>query len=162
MWQWNSQTPIFADSLLDCVDTTWDDLGGGRHTWVIGLEAQNDVPVGIEDEGVSPHRDGWEVGGRDVGLLERAGFLLGPPEDLEVVPVEVEGVAARVDVVDDDVDDLVLLEDEGVGVLAVHSGVGGEVARAQGCVEGRDLCRRVCYVVEEGAARVSACRVSAI
>ena len=39
--------------------------------------------------------------------------------------MQVEGVTAGVVVVDDDVDDLVAFEDEGVGIGGVDGGVGG-------------------------------------
>lgn len=44
---------------------------------------------------------------------------------MEGVAVQVERVTAGVIVVDDDVDNLVAFEDEGVGVGGVDGGVGG-------------------------------------
>jgi hypothetical protein len=62
-----------------------------------------------------------------------------------------EGMLARVEVVDHDVNDLVLFEDEGVRVGAVDGGVGREFAGGQDRVEGGDLGGDVGYVVEERA-----------
>ena len=58
---------------------------------------------------------------------------------------------ARIGVVEDDVDDLAALEDEGVGVGAVDGGVGGGGAGAEGSEKGRDFGADVGDVVEEGA-----------
>ena len=61
-----------------------------------------------------------------------------------------EGVFAGVVVVEDDVDDVALLEDEGVGVRAVDVRVVRCFASCEGRVEGRDFWGDVAYVVEEG------------
>lgn len=81
-------------------------------TWVVGTEAQNDVAVRIQDESVTTHGGRRVVGRRDVRVLERAGFFLRAIERLEVMAVQVEGVAARVEVVDDDLHDLAPLKHE--------------------------------------------------
>ena len=114
---------------------------------VVGAEAQYDVAVGVHHEGVAAHGDGGEGFVADVvaGEFVRAG------DGLEGVAVEVEGVFAGVFVVEDDVDDLVFGEDEGVGVGAVDGGVGGGGAGAHYCEEGGDFGADVGYVVEEGA-----------
>jgi hypothetical protein len=125
-----------------------------KHTRVVSLEPQYNVTVRIENKRVSPHRDGREVGCGDVGLLEEAGLFLGPPERLEVVAVEMKGMTARVDVVDDDVDNLVLLEDERMGVLAVDFGISRLVAGTENCVQRGNLGSCVGYVIEEGAVAV--------
>jgi hypothetical protein len=69
------------------------------------------------------------------------------------VAVQVEWVLAWVVVVDDDVDDLVVREDEGVRELAVDAGIGGNVASAEGGEESGDFGGLVGDVVEEGAGR---------
>lgn len=120
------------------------------NTRVIGLEAQDDIAVGVEDEGISSHGDGGEGGGGNVGVLKGASFFFGAVEGLEVVPVEMEGMTAWVDVVDDDFDDLVFFQDEAVRVGAVNGWVGGEGAGGEGRVEGWDFGVGVGYVVEEG------------
>lgn len=97
-------------------------------TWIIGAKSQNDVPVRIQDKRVPPHRDSGEIGLRDIGVLKRAGLFLGAVDRLEMVSVQVERVTARVEVVDDDLDDLALFEDEGVRVGPVDAWVRGEGA----------------------------------
>ena len=113
---------------------------------VVGAETNDEVAVGSDHEGVAAHGDGGEGLVADVV----AGFLLGADDGLEVVAVEVEGVLARVVVVEDDFDDLVLLEDEGVGVGGVDGGVEGGGAGRQGGVEGGHFGADVGDVVEEG------------
>jgi hypothetical protein len=56
---------------------------------------------------------------------------------------------AGVEVVDDDLDDLVLLEDEWMSVLAVHLVARGAVCWAQDGVQSRDLTGCVGYVVKK-------------
>jgi len=58
---------------------------------------------------------------------------------LEVVAVHVDWVAARVTVVDYDLDDVVVVDDERICVLAVDDGVGSFFAGVQDGVQARDL-----------------------
>lgn len=67
-----------------------------------------------------------------------------------------EGVLSWVVVVEDDFDDLVVGEDELVGVGAVDHGVGGVCACGEDGVEGWDFGSDVGLVVEEGAVCMSA------
>ena len=113
---------------------------------VIGAETDDEVAVGADHEGVAAHGDGGECLVADV--VSR--FFLGADDGLEVVAVEVEGVFAWVVVVEDDLDDLVLLEDEGVGVGGVDGGVEGGGAGGEGGVEGGHFGADVGDVVEEG------------
>lgn len=89
-------------------------------TRIVSAESQNDIPLRIQDQRVATHGKPREVGIRDVRVLERAGLLLGSVYRLEVVPVEMEGVAPRVEVVDDDLHDFPPVEDERVRVRPVH------------------------------------------
>lgn len=114
--------------------------------WVVGAEADDEVAIRADHEGVAAHGDGGEGFVADVV----SGFLLGADDGLEVVAVKVEGVLARVIVVEDDFDDLVLLEDEGVGVGGVDGGVEGGGAGGEGGVEGGHFGADVGDVVEEG------------
>ena len=65
--------------------------------------------------------------------------------------MQVEGVAASVVVVEDDVDDLVAFEDEGVAVGRVDGGIGGILAWGEGGVAGGDFGCNVRDGVEGGA-----------
>lgn len=69
---------------------------------------------------------------------------------LERVAVKMDGMAARVEVVDDNLDDFALLQDKGAGELSVDGGVVCEIARGEGRVEGGHLGLSVGDVVEEG------------
>ena len=114
--------------------------------WVVGAEAEDDVAVWGRHEGISLHRDGR----KGFVAYPVTGILLGARNGLESVAVEVERVAAFVVVVEDDFNDVVLFEDEGVGVGAVDDGIGGEGAGSKGSVESWDFGTRVGVVVEEG------------
>lgn len=118
---------------------------------VVGSEAQDNVAVGPDKEGVAAHwnlRDGLIVG----KVASRFG---GPYNSLEGVAVKVEGVFAGIIVVQDDFDSLSLLENKGIGVVAIDHGIGGEIRRSKGCVERRNLWRNVRHIVEEGTALIS-------
>ena len=119
------------------------------HARVVGAEPHHHIAVGPHHQGVAAHGHGGE--GDVARGVEDAGVVAAAPDGLEGVPVQVERVLTRVVVVDDDVDDLVLREDEGVRELAVDAGVGGGVAAAEGGEEGGDLGGLVGDVVEEGA-----------
>lgn len=70
-----------------------------RDARVVNFEADDCVPVSVDEDGVSPHRGGWSVflvvGGDGEGWP-----VIGTPararDDLEVVAVHVEGVGAPV------------------------------------------------------------------
>lgn len=66
--------------------------------------------------------------------------------------VEMERMASRIKIVDDNLHDLVLLQHKRVGIVAVHLGDVGIIARRQGRVETWHLGGRVSDVVEESAA----------
>ena len=80
--------------------------------------------------------------------VEEARFFLRAGDDLEDVAVQVEGVFAWVVVVEDYFDDLVLGEDEGVGVVSVDERVCCVGAGGKGGVESGDLRRNVGNVVD--------------
>lgn len=126
--------------------------GVKKVTWIVCHEPQHEKALGIQDHRVPPHGHRGEVGLGDVGVGVEAGVLVGAVDDLEVVAVQMERVLARVVVVDDNLDDLALVQDEGARVGPVDVNGGGEAARAQDGVEGGDLGGFVRYVVEEGAA----------
>lgn len=91
-----------------------------RRIWIIGTEAEDEVSVRSDEDGISLH---WNFGeGFVVGVV--AGAIGRTHDCLEDVAVEMEGVAAGVVVVEDDFNDFVFLEDEGVGVDAVDGGIG--------------------------------------
>lgn len=103
---------------------------------VLGLEAQNGVGVAHDGDGVAARGLLVEAGAGDAGPDACAGS--GASDDLEVVAVEVEGVVGFVVVVDDDVDDVTVVHDEGVDG-AVDEGVGVVLAGGGGRVEGGHL-----------------------
>lgn len=66
--------------------------------------------------------------------------------------VKVEGMFASVVVVEDDLDDLILAEDEGIGIGTVDEGVYRSRIGGHGGVEGRDNWADVSAVIEKGTA----------
>lgn len=129
------------------------------HARVVGAEAQRDVAVGVNEDGVAAHGDRWVRGcgcvveeHRLVVRVVEAGGFGGSGDELEVVRVQVEGVLAGVVVVHDDLDDLAVLEDEGVRVDAVDARVGDYLGgRGEDGVECWDFLVDVGDVVEECA-----------
>jgi hypothetical protein len=160
MWQWKSQTRISEVSLralvLGAERVRTKERGGGL-IWVVGAESDDEVSAGVDHEGVSAHGYRGEVG-VVVGLVVACVF--GAAQDgLEGVPVEMKGMAAGVVVVDDYFDDLVLLEDEWVGIFAVDGGVVGICATCKGCVKSGDFGSDVGDIVEECTGETFSCFV---
>lgn len=129
------------------------------HTGVIGLEAHNEVTLGREHKGISPGRVLRErgvvrgiIGDRiTVGVvIEMRSIRRVPIDHLEGMTVKMEWVGTGVAVVEDDLDDLVPLQHDGVRVVAVDSGVCGLVTRGHDGVQGGDFGSGVGDVVEEG------------
>ena len=112
---------------------------------IVRLVPHHHIPARIDLDDIASHRLGGEaalLAGVGTGVFGGAG------DDLEVVAVEMHGVAAGVVVVDDDFDDLVGFGDEGVGVGAVDKGVGGGLAGREGGEEGGHFLLEVGYLVE--------------
>ena len=63
-------------------------------------------------------------------------------------------MVARIVVVDDDLNPLVMLENHGVSVLAIDLRVGGKVARGQSSVQGRHLGHNIGDIIEGGLVAV--------
>ena len=99
-----------------------------------------------DHEGVSSHG----CGGKGLIADVVASVVVAARYGLESVAVEMEGVFAGVVVVDDDIDNVVLFQDEGVCVGAVDVGVCCRRSGCESCVQGRYLGRYVGDVVKEG------------
>lgn len=69
---------------------------------------------------------------------------------LKRVAMQMDRMTARVEVVDDNLDDFVLLQDKRAGELSVDGGIVCEIARGEGRVESGHLGLSVGDVVEEG------------
>ncbi|TKW49549.1 hypothetical protein CTA1_5576 [Colletotrichum tanaceti] len=132
------------------------------HAGVVGAEADDEVAVALDEEGVAAHGVAGEGEAGAGAVREGAGVLFGAVDDLELVAVQVKGVLAVVLVVEDDLDDVVAPEHVGDRVGAVGArvrGVGG--ADGEGGVERGDLGQDVRLVVEEGAA-LGVCAVAEV
>lgn len=90
-----------------------------RLIWVVGAEAEDEVSVWSDEDGVSLHRDF----GESFVVAVVAGVVGGAHDCLEGVAVEVKGMSTGVAVVEDDFDHFVSLQDEGIRVDAVNGGV---------------------------------------
>lgn len=123
---------------------------GRRHTGIIGSETHNDITIRPHDEGISPHRHTYKVALGEILIRKRTGFFLGAVDGLERVAVKMDGMTARVEVVDDNLDDFALLQDKRAGELSVDGGVVCEIARGEDRVESGHLGLSVGDVVEEG------------
>lgn len=116
---------------------------------VVGAKAEDEVAVGFDEDGVAAHGGGGERFCRR-GVVE-AGVVVAAVDDLKRVAVEMEGMFSRVVIVEDDLDDLVVAEDELIGMGAVDEGVGCVGAGGEDGVEGGDFGSDIGFVVEEGA-----------
>lgn len=63
-------------------------------TGVVGLEAHDNVAVGVNDEGITTHGGAGKVLIGDLGVCPDTSLFLGAEDGLEGVSVEMEGVAA--------------------------------------------------------------------
>ena len=127
-----------------------------KHTRIAGLEAEDHVPIRIEHKSIPSHRSGREVGGAHVRVGKGAGLLFGTPDGLEGVAVEMEGMSTGVEVVNDNFDDLILLQDEAVGMGAVDLRIRGEIPGAHHSIERGHFRGFVRDVVEPSAVVVLA------
>lgn len=90
-------------------------------TRVICSEPQDHVAVRSHHNGITAH---WYLGEGfvvDIGT----GLVGGPDDCLEGVAMEMEGMFTGVVIVEDNLDDLILFEYEGIGVGAVDFWVSG-------------------------------------
>ena len=111
------------------------------------LEAQHEERVGHDGDRVAHGRGAGVV---DVAAGPVACVAAGAVQDLEVVAVEVEGMAGGVDVVDDYLDNVAVVDDEGDDG-AVDGLVRVVFSRCRGGVEGRHGLADIGDVVETGA-----------
>lgn len=87
-------------------------------TRIVGFESHNEIAVRPHHERISAH---WLC--REDRLVEtavKAAIWLCPPDCLEFVSVQMEWMLAGIVIVEDDLDDVSLIQDERVGVVAVH------------------------------------------
>lgn len=117
------------------------------HARVVGAEAENSVTRGMNEDRISTHGD---LGKREVCRVVEASVVVGPSDYLEVVCVQVERMLSGVIIVDHQLDDLAVVEHEGITVDAVDAGVGDDVCRSgESSVESGHLLRDIGDVVEK-------------
>ena len=84
---------------------------------VVGLEAQDGVATCLDHESVAAK---WNTRKLGAVAIVCAYICGGAGKDLIVVAVEVEGVTAGIQIVEDNVDDGIVGEDVGVGIHTVY------------------------------------------
>lgn len=122
------------------------------HAGVVALEPHDDMPVRPDQEHISFHRPLWQdqtAIGHGIGIVVTR-IVVSAHDGLEGVAVQMERVFSRVLVVEHDLDHLVVAQHVRVGVGTVHGRVGGQVARGEGGVEGRDFRTYVGDAAKEG------------
>lgn len=92
------------------------------HTWVIRDKANDEVPHRIDNKSIPPHRHRCKC---HVAVIEITFTLTAAPENLEVMPMQVEGMLCCVVVVKHDVHYIALAQNKGIGVCAVDFGIVG-------------------------------------
>jgi hypothetical protein len=121
---------------------------------IVCPESHYEISLRVRHEGVSAHRDGGEFG--MVVRIEEAGIWLGSPDDLEVMTMQVERVLACIIIVEDNLDNLTMFKDEGVGIPSVDCSIRCSLASGKDGIQCWNLWCNVCYVVEEGTVTTSA------
>lgn len=130
-------------------------------TGIVGNKADDEIALGGEHESISSRRGGREsrvvVGivrdGVAVQIVVEGGAVRRRPIDnLEVVPVEMEGVRAGIAVIENNLDDVVMLQDDGMREVAVDLRIGRHVAGRQHGEQGRYLGRGIGDIIQEGIA----------
>lgn len=92
------------------------------NAWVVGAEADDEIAKWSDEKGVPAHWDFGEVGLGCIGGVVRARAGGAAGYGLEVMSMQMERVFARVEVVEDDFDNVVFGEHEGVCVTTVDFG----------------------------------------
>ena len=127
------------------------------NTWIHGAEADHRIARRRHHPRITTHRHSGkgasvvvpEQGWMGPSMLGSGNIDAGLAGDkLRRMAVNVDGVGAAIVVVDDNVVDVALFEDEGLGVVAVDDRVGGVFAGAHDGHEGGDFLPEVGDVVK--------------
>lgn len=105
------------------------------------------MPIWSHKDCVAPHRCSWQV--CDVVCIIGPGIVIAARDDLESMSVEMERMLAWIVIVDNDLDDFVGCEDEGIGVRSVDHGVCGVLASRENSIKCRNLGMDISNVVEK-------------
>jgi hypothetical protein len=92
------------------------------NTRVVCSEAEDIVAARIHHERVTAHGKLLELIFGHIGRIVRTRILRAARNLLEIVTMQVEGVLIRVEVVEHDLDDVKVVENEGISVSAVDLG----------------------------------------
>lgn len=117
--------------------------------WVVSTEAKDNVATGPDKEGVASHRELLKLCLGNVEVIKGTSILLRTVDSLKLVAVKVEGMAACIHIVDDNLDDLTLLQHKGVRIITVDLRIGGESTRGHDTIERRNLGLSISDIIEE-------------
>lgn len=123
-----------------------------EHARIIGLESEHGIRFGVDGKDITHGRFLRETIG---AAWIVAGSAARPVHDLELMPVQVEGVDGFIVIVDDDVDDVTRRYDERVD-LAIDNWVGVVIASGGSSVQTWDLLRNVGQTIETSTNMLSA------
>lgn len=123
-----------------------------EHARVIGLESEHGIRFGVDGKDITHGRLLRETVG---AAWIVAGSAARPVHNLELMPVQVEGVDGFIVIVDDDVDDVTRRYDERVD-LAIDNWVGVVIASGGSSVQTWDLLRNAGQTIETSTNMLSA------
>lgn len=118
---------------------------------IVRLEPEHDISARLHAGDITPHRDGVSLT-RIVPLTVQVGIGSGASDDLELVAVKMPGVAEGNVIVDDNLNYVAILDEEGIGVHAVDGRVHLVLLWcADGSVESWNLLGKIRDIVDDGA-----------
>lgn len=132
-----------------------EDLLEQPNTRIIRLKPQHNMTTRVKYKGIPTHRNRRILNLRRIRRIKHTSLILRSYNCLKVVSVEMKRMFTRIKIVDDNIDDLIFGDDEGVREFAVDGYVGGVLACCERGVEGWNFLGGVGYVVEECAVGVS-------
>ena len=118
---------------------------GMRLIRIVRSESEDQVPARVDFHDISPRRHGWWIVWRP-----RVHTSVGtrPLHHLEIMPMHMDRMTARVEVVDYDLDNVMVVDDVWVGCMTVDSRVVGGGASSKYAVESGDFGLDVGAVVD--------------
>lgn len=117
---------------------------------VVGTETQDHMSVWSHKDSVSSHRCRGERSLCAVVRIERACLFLRAGDKLKGMPVEMERVFSRIVIIKNDLYHLVVVKDEGTGVVTVDKRVSSIGPGREDSIKCRHLGGNVSDPVEEG------------
>ena len=122
-------------------------------TWIVGSKSDNEIPVWLHHEGISPH---WcRLESTVVVWIVEACVRRRAIHSLEIVSVQVERVLAWIIVVEYNLDYVALVEHKAVCIVAIDGFVTSRDACCKDAVKSRHQRRSIRDIVEKGTKVIS-------